>query len=69
MSHFNLCVQKQQFSNIATYSCTHGQLAKVDIVTRKHIEWVDEEGYPSEPVFVASPNAIEEDDGKNLSIL
>lgn len=43
------------------------KLAKVDILTRKHIEWVDEEGYPSEPVFVASPDAIEEDDGVILS--
>ncbi|KAI7814110.1 beta,beta-carotene 15,15'-dioxygenase [Triplophysa rosa] len=43
------------------------KLAKVDIVTRKHIEWVDEDGYPSEPVFVASPNAVEEDDGVILS--
>lgn len=26
--------------------------------------WIEEECYPSEPVFVASPDAVEEDDGE-----
>jgi len=38
----------------------------VDIVTRTHIVWTEEECYPSEPVFVASPDAVEEDDGEYL---
>lgn len=40
------------------------KLAKVDIMTRKHIEWMQESCFPSEPVFVASPGADEEDDGE-----
>ncbi|KAG1941331.1 beta-carotene oxygenase 1, like [Pimephales promelas] len=43
------------------------KIAKVDIVTRTHIVWTEEECYPSEPVFVASPDAVEEDDGIILS--
>lgn len=40
------------------------QLAKIDVVTREHIEWKQESCFPSEPVFVASPGAVEEDDGE-----
>ncbi|XP_056157163.1 beta,beta-carotene 15,15'-dioxygenase [Lampris incognitus] len=43
------------------------KLAKFDTVTRKHVEWQMENCYPSEPVFVASPGAVEEDDGVILS--
>ncbi|XP_042260262.1 beta-carotene oxygenase 1, like [Thunnus maccoyii] len=43
------------------------KIAKFDIVNRKHIEWQQENCYPSEPVFVASPGAVEEDDGVILS--
>ncbi|XP_030620643.1 beta,beta-carotene 15,15'-dioxygenase [Chanos chanos] len=43
------------------------KIAKVDIVTRKHLEWTEEECYPSEPVFIPSPDAVEEDDGIILS--
>uniref|UniRef100_A0A6Q2WY49 Beta-carotene oxygenase 1, like n=1 Tax=Esox lucius TaxID=8010 RepID=A0A6Q2WY49_ESOLU len=43
------------------------KIGKVDILTKKHIEWTEEECYPSEPVFVASPGAMEEDDGVILS--
>ncbi|XP_075904663.1 beta,beta-carotene 15,15'-dioxygenase [Nelusetta ayraudi] len=43
------------------------KLAKVDVVTRKHCEWRQEACFPSEPVFVASPGAVEEDDGVILS--
>lgn len=45
------------------------QIAKIDIVTRKHIEWRQESCYPSEPVFVASPGAVEEDDGEAAGTL
>ncbi|TWW63888.1 Beta,beta-carotene 15,15'-dioxygenase [Takifugu flavidus] len=44
-----------------------GPLAKIDVVTRKHLEWKQELCFPSEPVFVASPGADEEDDGVILS--
>lgn len=40
------------------------QLAKIDVVSRKHLEWKQELCFPSEPVFVASPGAVEEDDGE-----
>ena len=40
------------------------QIAKVDVVTREHIVWTQDNCFPSEPVFVASPGAVEEDDGE-----
>ncbi|XP_073692944.1 beta,beta-carotene 15,15'-dioxygenase [Garra rufa] len=43
------------------------KIAKVDIATKTHQVWIEEECYPSEPVFVASPGAVEEDDGVILS--
>ncbi|KAF7653506.1 hypothetical protein LDENG_00081910 [Lucifuga dentata] len=43
------------------------KIAKFDIMTRKHVEWHEENCYPSEPVFVASPGSVEEDDGVILS--
>ncbi|CDQ90132.1 unnamed protein product [Oncorhynchus mykiss] len=43
------------------------KIGKGDIVTRKYIEWTEEDCYPSEPVFVATPGAVEEDDGVILS--
>jgi len=42
------------------------QIAKVDIESRTHLEWQEDNCYPSEPVFVASPDAVAEDDGKKL---
>lgn len=44
------------------------QIAKFDIVERKHVEWVQKDCYPSEPVFVASPGAVEEDDGESYAV-
>ena len=41
----------------------------MDVKTREGKRWQPENGYPSEPVFVPSPNATEEDDGKNLFYL
>ncbi|KAM8904928.1 beta,beta-carotene 15,15'-dioxygenase [Spinachia spinachia] len=43
------------------------KIAKFDIVTREHVEWRQENCFPSEPVFVASPGAVEEDEGVILS--
>lgn len=38
----------------------------MDTITRTHLEWTEEDCYPSEPKFVASPAAVDEDDGKHL---
>ena len=45
------------------------KLVKIDIKTHKTVTWTGEECYPSEPVFVATPDAIDEDDGVILSIV
>ncbi|KAK1799377.1 hypothetical protein P4O66_006721 [Electrophorus voltai] len=49
------------------WSPPKNKIAKVDTITRTHIEWMEDECYPSEPVFVASPGAVDEDDGVILS--
>uniref|UniRef100_A0AAR2JVF1 Beta-carotene oxygenase 1, like n=1 Tax=Pygocentrus nattereri TaxID=42514 RepID=A0AAR2JVF1_PYGNA len=43
------------------------KVTKVDTVTRTYMEWTEKDCYPSEPVFVASPDAVDEDDGVILS--
>ncbi|XP_029373888.1 beta,beta-carotene 15,15'-dioxygenase [Echeneis naucrates] len=43
------------------------KIAKFDISSRKHVTWQQENCFPSEPVFVGSPGAEEEDDGVILS--
>ncbi|XP_062869191.1 beta,beta-carotene 15,15'-dioxygenase [Trichomycterus rosablanca] len=43
------------------------KIAKVDTATKTHIEWTEEDCFPSEPKFVASPGAVDEDDGVVLS--
>ncbi|KAG7270174.1 hypothetical protein CRUP_006097, partial [Coryphaenoides rupestris] len=43
------------------------KIAKVDIESGTHLEWQEDNCYPSEPVFVASPDAVAEDDGVILS--
>ena len=52
------------FSSLLCVVMLGTQIAKVDTVTRKHLFWTQDNCYPSEPVFVASPGAVEEDDGK-----
>lgn len=37
----------------------------MDTITKTHLEWAEEDCYPSEPKFVASPGAVDEDDGKH----
>uniref|UniRef100_A0A3Q3VYW4 Uncharacterized protein n=1 Tax=Mola mola TaxID=94237 RepID=A0A3Q3VYW4_MOLML len=56
------------------YSCGFGHvfadsLLKMDVHTKELKVWRYPGLYPSEPVFVASPNAIEEDDGVVLSVI
>nr|XP_061803215.1 beta,beta-carotene 15,15'-dioxygenase-like [Nerophis lumbriciformis] len=43
------------------------KIIKFDTVTKTHMEWHQDNCYPSEPVFVASPGAVDEDDGVILS--
>ena len=42
-------------------------LGKVNVETKEAETWREEHCYPSEPVFIAAPNATEEDDGMVLS--
>ncbi|XP_037536429.1 beta-carotene 15, 15-dioxygenase 2, like [Nematolebias whitei] len=56
------------------YSCGFGHvfadsLLKMDVHTKELKVWRYPGLYPSEPVFVASPNAAEEDDGVVLSVI
>jgi len=54
-------------SQVELASVQPNKIAKVDILKREHKEWTSENCFPSEPVFVASPGAVEEDDGVILS--
>uniref|UniRef100_A0A3Q1I4P6 Uncharacterized protein n=1 Tax=Anabas testudineus TaxID=64144 RepID=A0A3Q1I4P6_ANATE len=65
--HFNAKKYRYFYGFRLEWSPHPNKIAKFDIVTRKHIEWHQENCYPSEPVFVASPGAVEEDDGVILS--
>lgn len=44
-------------------------LTKIDTRTGEHSVWYTENCYPSEPVFVASPNSQQEDEGVLLSVV
>ncbi|XP_033471786.1 beta,beta-carotene 15,15'-dioxygenase [Epinephelus lanceolatus] len=67
--NYNLNAKKYRYfyGSRVEWSPHPNKIAKFDIVTRKHTEWHQENCYPSEPVFVASPGAVEEDDGVILS--
>lgn len=41
----------------------------MDTSTKTHLEWTEEDHYPSEPKFVASPGAVDEDDGKHMEYI
>ncbi|XP_076143131.1 beta,beta-carotene 15,15'-dioxygenase [Alosa pseudoharengus] len=64
---FNAKKYRYFYGSRVEWSPHPNKIAKVDIVTRTHKEWSSEECYPSEPIFVASPGAVEEDDGVLLS--
>lgn len=64
---FNTKKYRYIYGSRVEWSPHPNKIAKVDILTRTHIEWVQEKCYASEPVFVASPGATEEDDGVILS--
>ncbi|WP_019500694.1 carotenoid oxygenase family protein [Pseudanabaena sp. PCC 6802] len=46
-----------------------GQLLKIDVHNRNTKGWFDPNTYPGEPIFVAAPNAKDEDDGAILSVV
>ncbi|XP_045906740.1 beta-carotene oxygenase 1, like [Micropterus dolomieu] len=64
---FNAKKYRYFYGSRVEWSPHPNKLAKFDIVTRRHVEWQQENCFPSEPVFVASPGAVEEDDGVILS--
>ncbi|MEQ2313063.1 hypothetical protein AMECASPLE_037754 [Ameca splendens] len=65
--NFNARKHKYFYGSRLEWSPHPNKIAKVDIVNKTHIEWEQKNCYPSEPVFVASPEAVEEDDGVILS--
>lgn len=60
--------KKRRTSTLILSLSPFQQLGKIDIVTRTHMEWMQESCFPSEPVFVASPGAVEEDDGEGFAL-
>ncbi|XP_061571977.1 beta,beta-carotene 15,15'-dioxygenase [Cololabis saira] len=64
---FNARKYRYFYGSRLEWSPHPNKIAKVDITTRTHKEWHQENCFPSEPVFVASPGAEEEDDGVILS--
>ncbi|XP_047469906.1 uncharacterized protein LOC125025759 [Penaeus chinensis] len=46
-----------------------GTLVKVDVVNKTHVEWSEDNVYPSEPIFVPHPEAKREDDGVVVAAL
>uniref|UniRef100_A0A8C5DHU1 Beta,beta-carotene 15,15'-dioxygenase-like n=1 Tax=Gouania willdenowi TaxID=441366 RepID=A0A8C5DHU1_GOUWI len=64
---FNAKKYRYFYGSRLEWSPHPNKIAKFDIVTRTHVEWCQENSFPSEPVFVASPGAVDEDDGVILS--
>jgi len=56
---------------ISTYGVNNfaNQLVKVDVSQRTSKTWSEDDCYPGEPVFVATPDAVKEDDGLILSVV
>lgn len=49
---------------ISMFSSLDVQIIKYDILTKSSLRWGEEHCWPSESVFLATPDAKEEDDGK-----
>ncbi|KAK7880530.1 hypothetical protein WMY93_032832 [Mugilogobius chulae] len=60
--NFNAKKYRYVYGSRVEWSPHPNKIAKVDIETRTHVEWFQENCYPSEPVFVPSPGATKEDD-------
>ncbi|XP_072306089.1 beta,beta-carotene 15,15'-dioxygenase [Eucyclogobius newberryi] len=65
--NFNTKKYRYVYGSRVEWSPHPNKIAKVDVEKRTHVEWFQENCYPSEPVFVPSPGATEEDDGVILS--
>ncbi|XP_060888467.1 beta,beta-carotene 15,15'-dioxygenase [Labrus mixtus] len=64
---FNTKSYRYFYGSRVEFSPHPNKIAKFDIFTRTHTLWQQENCFPSEPVFVASPGAVEEDDGVILT--
>ncbi|XP_054632134.1 beta,beta-carotene 15,15'-dioxygenase isoform X2 [Dunckerocampus dactyliophorus] len=64
---FNAKKYRYFYGSRVDWSPQPNKIIKFDTVTRTHAEWQQDNCYPSEPVFVASPGAVDEDDGVILS--
>ena len=45
------------------------QLTKIDLSTKQHLYWKCNGCFPTEPIFIASPQAMQEDEGVILSLV
>lgn len=59
----------QFFYSISTNREISASLVKVDVNNKTHVSWHENNCFPSEPVFVPSPNPQSEDDGVVLASL
>ncbi|CAK6983320.1 beta%2Cbeta-carotene 15,15'-dioxygenase [Scomber scombrus] len=59
---FNAKKYRYVYGSRVEYTPHPNQIAKFDVVSRKYSMWKQDNCFPSEPVFVASPGAEEEDD-------
>jgi hypothetical protein len=48
-----------------SFSSLHTQILKYDILTKSSLKWSEESCWPAEPLFVPTPGAKDEDDGKS----
>ncbi|KAK6484789.1 retinoid isomerohydrolase-like [Huso huso] len=45
------------------------RICKLNVKTKETWVWQEPDSYPSEPIFVATPNAVDEDDGVILTVV
>ncbi|KAK5874755.1 hypothetical protein CesoFtcFv8_027315 [Champsocephalus esox] len=65
--NFNAKKYRYFYASKMELSAHPSKIVKFDVVSRTLLEWHQENCFASEPVFVASPGAVEEDDGVILS--
>lgn len=49
---------------ISSFSSLCIQILKYDVLTKSSLKWSEESCWPAEPLFVPTPGAKDEDDGK-----
>ncbi|XP_061745558.1 beta,beta-carotene 15,15'-dioxygenase [Nerophis ophidion] len=64
---FNAKKYRYFYGSRVDWSPQPNKIVKFDTLTRTQVEWQLDRCYPSEPVFVAAPGAVDEDDGVILS--